>query len=58
MGNAEKIVGFFPKGSTTGKTKANPQFGKNRMNFAKDAKALKRPRVILPAAAKAGNDAA
>ena len=25
MGNADKIVGFFPKGSDTGKTKAKPE---------------------------------
>lgn len=58
MGNADKIVGFFPKGSTTGKTKALPAIWEKSDEFAKDAKALKSAASDLASAAKAGDDAA
>ena len=58
MGNADKIVGLFPKGSTTGKTKALPAIWEKSDEFAKDAKALKSAASDLASAAKAGDDAA
>jgi cytochrome c556 len=57
MGNADKIVGFFPKGSDTGKTKAKPEIWEKSDEFAKDAKNLSKAAGELAAAAKAGNDA-
>jgi cytochrome c556 len=58
MGNADKIVALFPKGSTTGKTKALPAIWEKSDEFAKDAKALKSAASELATAAKAGDDAA
>src|ERR1700693_2701995 len=40
MGNAEKIVSLFPKGSDTGKTKATPAIWEKSDDFAKAAKNL------------------
>lgn len=56
-GNAEKIVSLFPKGSTTGKTKAKPEIWEKSDTFAKNAKNLGKAANELAAAAKAGNDA-
>jgi cytochrome c556 len=56
-GNAEKIVSLFPKGSTTGKTKAKPEIWEKADTFAKNAKNLGKAANELAAAAKAGNDA-
>jgi len=57
MGTADKIVGLFPKGSTTGKTKATPAIWEKSDDFAKQAKSLSKSAGELAAAAKAGNDA-
>lgn len=56
MGNAEKIVGYFPKGSDTGKTKAKPEIWEKSDDFAKAAKNLNKAASELASAAKAGND--
>jgi cytochrome c556 len=56
-GNAEKIVSAFPKGSTTGKTKAKPEIWEKQDDFAKNAKNLGKAANELAAAAKAGNEA-
>jgi cytochrome c556 len=56
-GNAEKIVSAFPKGSTTGKTKAKPEIWEKQDDFAKNAKNLGKAASELAAAAKAGNEA-
>jgi len=58
MGNAEKIVGFFPKGSDTGKTKATAAIWDKPDEFAKDAKTLEKAAGELAAAAKSKDDAA
>jgi len=57
MGNADKIVADFPKGSTTGKTKAKPEIWEKSDLFAKDAKSLGKAASELATAAKAGNEA-
>jgi cytochrome c556 len=57
MGNADKIIGFFPKGSGTGKTKATPAIWEKSDDFAKYAKSLSKSAGELAAAAKASNDA-
>jgi cytochrome c556 len=57
MGNAEKIVSLFPKGSTAGKTKATPAIWEKSDDFAKNAKNLGKAAGELAAAAKAGNEA-
>ncbi len=57
MGTAEKIPSLFPKGSTTGKTKATPAIWEKSDDFAKAAKNLGRTAGELASAAKAGNDA-
>ena len=57
MGNADHIVAAFPKGSTTGKTKAKPEIWEKSEDFAKNAKALGKAASELASAAKAGNDA-
>src|SRR2546423_1997259 len=56
-GNAEKIVSAFPKGSTTGKTKAKPEIWEKQDVFATNAKNLAKAANELAAAAKAGNEA-
>jgi cytochrome c556 len=57
MGTADKIVSLFPKGSTTGKTKAKPEIWEKSDDFAKAAKNLNKAAGELASAAKAGNDA-
>ena len=51
MGNAENIVGAFPKGSTKGKTKATAAIWEKHDDFAKDAKALSKAAGELAQAA-------
>jgi cytochrome c556 len=58
MGTADKIPGFFPKGSTTGKTKAKPEIWEKSDDFGKAAKNLNKAASELAAAAKSGDDAA
>jgi len=55
MGNADKIVSLFPKGSTTGKTKAKPEIWEKSDDFSKAAKNLNKAASELASAAKAGN---
>jgi cytochrome c556 len=57
MGNEAKIFTFFPKGSTTGKTKATPAIWEKPDDFAKASKGLQRAASELAAAAKSGNEA-
>ena len=57
MGTADKIVSLFPKGSTTGKTKAKPEIWDKSEDFSKAAKNLSKAAGELASAAKAGNDA-
>jgi len=57
MGTADKIVSLFPKGSTTGKTKAKPEIWEKSEDFGKAAKNLSKAAGELASAAKAGNDA-
>jgi cytochrome c556 len=57
MGTADKIPSLFPKGSTTGKTKAKPEIWEKSDDFAKNAKNLNKAAADLASAAKAGNDA-
>ena len=57
MGTADKIVSLFPKGSTTGKTKAKPEIWEKSDDFSKAAKNLSKASGDLASAAKAGNDA-
>ena len=58
MGNADKIVGLFPKGSTTGKTKAKPEIWGKSEDFSEAAKNLGKAASQLAATAKSGDDAA
>ncbi len=55
MGTADKIVSLFPKGSTTGKTKAKPEIWEKPDEFSKAAKNLNKAASELASAAKAGN---
>ena len=57
MGTAEQIPGAFPKGSTTGKTKAKDDIWEKNEDFVKQAKTLSKAAGELAAAAKASNDA-
>ena len=57
MGNAGKIPGLFPKGSTTGKTKATAAIWEKSDDFAKADKNLGKAASELAAAAKAKDDA-
>ena len=57
MGTADKIVSLFPKGSTTGKTKAKPEIWEKSDDFSKAAKNLSKAASELASAAKAGNAA-
>ena len=57
MGNADKIVALFPKGSTKGKTKATEAIWEKSDEFSKDAKNLGKAAGELAAAAKSGNEA-
>jgi len=56
MGTADQIPSAFPKGSTTGKTKAKAEIWEKNDDFVKHAKALSKSAGELAAAAKAGND--
>jgi cytochrome c556 len=56
MGSSDRIVGSFPKGSTTGKTRATAAIWEKPDVFAKDAKALGAAASELADAAKAKND--
>ena len=58
MGNADKILGLFPKGSDTGKTKAKAEIWQNVDEFSKNPARLKTAASELAAAAKAKDDAA
>lgn len=58
MGSADKIVGLFPPGSNTGKTKALPAIWEKPDDFDKNAKALSKAAGELASAAKAGDEAA
>jgi cytochrome c556 len=57
MGTADQIPSAFPKGSTTGKTKAKDEIWEKNEEFVKQAKTLSKNASELAAAAKAGNDA-
>jgi len=57
MSNADKIVGLFPKGSTTGKTRAKAEIWDKSDALAEMPKKLNKAATELAAAAKAGNDA-
>jgi cytochrome c556 len=57
-GTADKIVSLFPKGSTTGKTKATAAIWEKTDDFAKSAKNLGKASSELAAAAKNHDDAA
>ena len=57
MGTADKIPSLFPKGSTTGKTKAKPEIWEKSDDFGKAAKNLSKAAGELASAAKSGNDA-
>ena len=52
MGNADHIVGLFPKGSTKGKTKATGAIWEKHDDFAKDAKNLSKAAGELAQAAE------
>ena len=56
MGTADKIPGLFPKGSTTGKTKAKADIWEKSEDFGKAAKNLSKAANELAAAAKSKND--
>src|SRR6266542_5158605 len=56
MGNEAKIFGLFPKGSTTGKTKATAAIWDKSDDFAKASKALQSAASELASAAKAKDD--
>ncbi|MEK7230026.1 MAG: cytochrome c [Candidatus Binatota bacterium] len=56
MGNADKIVDLFPKGSTAGKTKAKAEIWDKSDDFAKGAKNLRKAASELADAAKAGDE--
>jgi len=58
MGNADKIVGFFPKGSNTGKTKAKSEIWDKFDDFSKNPTKLKIAATELADAAKAKDDGA
>ena len=57
MGSSDSIVAAFPKGSTTGKTKATGAIWEKSEDFSKAAKSLNKAASELASAAKAGNDA-
>jgi cytochrome c556 len=58
MGTADKIPGLFPKGSTTGKTKAKPEIWEKSEDFGKAAKNLNKAASEVAAAGKSKDDAA
>ena len=55
MASSAGIVGAFPAGSGTGKTKAKPEIWDKAADFASGAKNLGKAAGELAAAAKAGN---
>jgi cytochrome c556 len=55
MGSAAKIVDLFPKGSTTGKTKATAAIWEKWDEFGANAKNLSKAAGELAAAAKSGD---
>lgn len=57
MGNADKIVGLFPKGSDKGKTKATAAIWDKSDDFGKAAKNLGKAAGELASAAKAKDEA-
>ncbi len=57
VGSSANIVAAFPKGSTTGKTKATGAIWEKSEDFSKAAKNLNKAASELASAAKAGNDA-
>lgn len=57
MGTSDQIPSLFPKGSTTGKTKAKAEIWEKNDVFVKDAKALGKAASELASAAKSKNDA-
>jgi cytochrome c556 len=58
MGTSDKIPDLFPKGSTTGKTKATAAIWEKQDEFNKNAKNLRKAASELADAAKAKDDAA
>ncbi|SRR5712692_1761369 len=58
MGNAEKIVDLFPKGSTQGKTKAKAEIWEKFDDFKKNPVNLRKAASELADAAKAKDDEA
>ncbi len=58
MGSAAKIVDYFPKGSTTGKTKARAEIWEKWDDFGQSAKNLRTAASELADAAKAKDDGA
>ncbi len=56
IGISAQIPSLFPKGSTSGKTKAKAEIWEKNDVFVKDAKALNKAASELAAAAKACND--
>ena len=58
MGTADKIPSLFPKGSTTGKTKATAAIWEKSDEFAKNAKNLSKAAGELASAAKSQDEAA
>lgn len=56
-GTADRISSLFPKGSTSGKTKAKPEIWEKSEDFGKAAKNLSKAAGELASAAKAGNEA-
>jgi cytochrome c556 len=58
MGTADKIPSLFPKGSTTGKTKAKAAIWEKSDEFAKSAKSLSKASGELASAAKSQDEAA
>jgi len=55
MGSSAKIVDHFPKGSTTGKTKATAAIWEKSDDFGANAKNLSKAAGELAAAAKSGD---
>src|SRR2546427_5502924 len=58
MGNGDKILDFFPKGSTQGKTKAKPEIWDKWEEFSKNPVRVKKAASELADAAKAKDDEA
>lgn len=58
MGNGDKILDLFPKGSTQGKTKAKPEIWEKWEEFSKNPAKVKKAASELADAAKAKDDEA